>query len=1530
MNKNLYRLVFNQARGLLIVVAEIARRSHGQAGSGEGSGAGQRPGPALRMRLLSVSTALALGSSWLSLPAGAEMIADPNAPANQRPTIINAGNGVPVVNIQTPSAAGVSRNTYSQFDVNPQGVVLNNSRAPVQTQQAGWVDANPWLANGTARIILNEVNSNQPSLLRGFIEVGGSRAQVIVANPAGITCDGCGFINANRATLTTGIPQWSGGDISGYRVENGLIRIEGAGLNNRNVDYTDLLSRAIVLNAGLWGQEVRAITGSNQISTDLSQVTPIAASGSTPSFSLDVAQLGGMYAGKIRLVGTEAGVGVRNAGTLQASAGQFVVTSEGKLENKGTLTAQGALEVTARQGLENSGAAVISGATEVSLKTDGTLDNSARIYGSKVSVQADQLRNRSVAGQAGVIAAHEQLEIGARELHNQDHALLLSEQDLHVGRTLDAQGLATGQADVLANHSATLEATRDMTLKARQIDNINDNITTRMGAATQTTVDEYQLDGSPNRYQRNEVGIGRNDPNEDISYLYAPDGSGDSWNHYNYVRTTQSTEIASTDPGRLLAGGKLTIEADTLNNDNSRIMAGGDLLVTATTIHNTDTAGTRTISDNGTAEHYYRIQNKGHDSQGISTAAYAPPTTVQSITMGAAVYQGNAGLTAVTAAGSGGSVSNNALFQVNNAPTAHALIESDPRFTSYRQWLSSDYMLERLRLSPENMHKRLGDGFYEQRLVREQVAQLTGRRFLDGYANDEAQYRALLEQGATYAQQWQLRPGIALSAAQMARLTSDMVWLVEQQVTLADGSQHTVLVPQLYLRPRQGELNAQGGLMSGLNLRLNVSGDVISSGQLSGRQALALNADSVRLLGGQLDGNSVNVNTRSDLELQGGRILGEQSVDLQAGRDLIANSSTRTQSNAQGSRTNIDRVAGIYVSNAQGNLNAHANRNLTLNATEVANTGTLPTAGEVEGPAAGRIRLSAGQQLTLGTVTEQASHSIVWNGDNWRKDASSQQVGSQIHSQGDIQLIAGTDLTSRAATVSSDAGAIQVQATGNVNILAGEQTRALDEGHKVKGSNGLLSRKTTTTHTTLSETTAVGSTFSGDTVQIQAGQDVHIQGSQVGSTYGTEITAGHNLIIDAASNEQTQTTFKDVQKSGLFGTGGIGFTIGKQQQTNDTLTTTTTATGSLIGSTEGDVVLRAGQRYQQVGSDVVTGSGDIQIEGKQVSITETSESRHSEQNSKFKQSGLTVTLSNPVLSAAQTVSQMSKASKQTADPRMKALAAITAGAAVYNAVDAVQQNPGQAGGISISISIGSSKNESHSVEDQRNSRGSTVKSGGDLSIVARGAGQQSDLTVQGSQLKAAGDLTLSAEHDLNLLAARNSSDSHTTSSGKSGSIGIAFSLGGEKNGFSINAGGSKSKGQSNGNDVTWVNTQVEAGKQLTLKAGQDTNLIGAQAKGQRIVSQTGGNLTITSLQDSSDYHSQNSSSSFGVSLCIPPICAGASSVSASTSRSKLNSTWQSVTQQSGLLAGDGGFDVQVGQHTQLNGAVIASTDAAVR
>jgi len=276
MNKNAYRLVFNRKRGVLMAVCEVA-------------------------------TAVACAASGGS--ASAQIIADPNAGTNRQPVVITAGNGVPVVNIQTPTAGGVSMNMYSQFNVGTNGAILNNGRNNTQTVLGGWIMGNPYLATGAATLIVNQVNSNNPTLLNGPIEVAGQRAGVVIANPTGIQVNGLSFINAQSATLTTGTPNFNGNTVTGYTVNQGIVSVGGTGLDFGSTDYASILARGAQINAGIWAKHLTVVTGANQIAANVSQgasptaggaVTTTTGTGAAPSFAIDVGSLGGMYAGKIR------------------------------------------------------------------------------------------------------------------------------------------------------------------------------------------------------------------------------------------------------------------------------------------------------------------------------------------------------------------------------------------------------------------------------------------------------------------------------------------------------------------------------------------------------------------------------------------------------------------------------------------------------------------------------------------------------------------------------------------------------------------------------------------------------------------------------------------------------------------------------------------------------------------------------------------------------------------------------------------------------------------------------------------------------------------------------------------------------------------------------------------------------------------------------------------------------------------------------------------------------------------------------
>ena len=260
-------------------------------------------------------------------PCYANIIADSAAPQNQRPIILKDSGGNPLINIQTPNANGLSHNRYSQFDVAQNGATFNNQRGD-----------NPLLAKGTAKLILNEVRSNSPSKLEGALGIRGAKADVIIANPSGIQVNGGSFQNAGRVTLTTGSPTVKDGTVKEINVQKGQVTIGNKGLDNRRTDYTEVLSRAVVIQGKLQANQVSVQSGTQLVDYASDKAKATNSGGSKPTVAIDVAQLGGIYANSIVLIANENGVGVKNAGTLKAN-NRLVLTAAGKLENSGEISA---------------------------------------------------------------------------------------------------------------------------------------------------------------------------------------------------------------------------------------------------------------------------------------------------------------------------------------------------------------------------------------------------------------------------------------------------------------------------------------------------------------------------------------------------------------------------------------------------------------------------------------------------------------------------------------------------------------------------------------------------------------------------------------------------------------------------------------------------------------------------------------------------------------------------------------------------------------------------------------------------------------------------------------------------------------------------------------------------------------------------------------------------------------------------------------------------------------------------------------
>ncbi|MFY0449429.1 filamentous hemagglutinin N-terminal domain-containing protein, partial [Xanthomonas codiaei] len=332
--------------------------------------------------------------TWTSFPAWAQVAPTPN-PGGQTPGQQVAANGVPVVDIVAPNARGISHNRYSNFNVGPNGLILNNSAQISKTELGGYVAGNNNLQrSGAASLILNEVTSAS-SRLQGYTEIAGAKAQLVIANPNGISCDGCGFLNTSRVTLATGTPTLgSDGALNGFTITGGALSIGSNGLDAFNVDRLDLLSRQLSVDGSIWTRELVASAGTGRVNVDgmLLEVLP-GTDGAAPSIGIDVAQLGGMYAERIRLIATEAGVGVVSRGTLAAQSGDLQIDSAGQVSLSGTTVARDGLNVRAAGDLDQRGVL-------------GSQQGDVNLRGAQLRLSGDLVAAGALTAQAGGTLQH--------------------------------------------------------------------------------------------------------------------------------------------------------------------------------------------------------------------------------------------------------------------------------------------------------------------------------------------------------------------------------------------------------------------------------------------------------------------------------------------------------------------------------------------------------------------------------------------------------------------------------------------------------------------------------------------------------------------------------------------------------------------------------------------------------------------------------------------------------------------------------------------------------------------------------------------------------------------------------------------------------------------------------------------------------------------------------------------------------------------------------------------------------------------
>ncbi|HFC6244259.1 TPA: hemagglutinin repeat-containing protein, partial [Neisseria meningitidis] len=428
------------------------------------------------------------------------------------------------------------------------------------------------------------------------------------------------------------------------------------------------------------------------------------------------------------------------------------------------------------------------------------------------------------------------------------------------------------------------------------------------------------------------------------------------------------------------------------------------------------------------------------------------------------------------------------------------------------------------------------------------------------------------------------------------------------------------------------------------------------------------------------------------------------------------------------------------------------------------------------------------------------------------------------------------------------------------------------------------------------------------------------------------LKAGNDIDISTAHNRYTGNEYHESKKSGVMGTGGLGFTIGNRKTTDDTDRTNIVHTGSIIGSLNGDTVTVAGNRYRQTGSTVSSPEGRNTVTAKSIDVESANNRYATDYVHTREQKGLTVALNVPVVQAAQNFVQAAQNVGKSKNKRVNAMAAANAAWQGYQAAQQMQQfapsssagqgqNNNQSSGISVSVTYGEQKSRNEQKSRYTEAAASQIIGKGQTTLAATGSGEQSNINITGSDVIGHAGTALIADNHIRLQSAKQDGSEQSKNKSSGWNAGVAVKIG---NGirFGITAGGNIGKGKEQGGNTTHRHTHVgSTAGQTTIRSGGDTTLKGAQLIGKGIQADTR-NLHIESVQDTETYQSKQQNGNVQVTVGY------GFSASGSYRQSKVKADHASVTEQSGIYTGEDGYQIKVRDNTDLKGGIITSTRSA--
>ncbi|MBG5408810.1 DUF637 domain-containing protein, partial [Pseudomonas aeruginosa] len=478
------------------------------------------------------------------------------------------------------------------------------------------------------------------------------------------------------------------------------------------------------------------------------------------------------------------------------------------------------------------------------------------------------------------------------------------------------------------------------------------------------------------------------------------------------------------------------------------------------------------------------------------------------------------------------------------------LIETNPALTELKQFLNSDYLLGGLGINPDDSKKRLGDGLYEQRLVREAIVQRTGQRFIAGLNSDEAMFRYLMDNAIASKDVLGLTPGVTLSAAQVAALTHDIVWLEEVEV---NGEK--VLAPVVYLAQAEGRLGPNGALIQGRDVNLITGGDLRNAGTLRAQNDLSATAGNIDNSGLIEAGNRLDLLASGSIRNDQGGIIAGREVSLSALTGDVINERTVTQHQSS------YRGTGTTEAFADSAARIEAAQKLTVSAgRDVANIG-----GVIDSK--GDLALQGGRDVLVSAAVAERG----WTAGSQAYQTQTTQMGAEVVAGRDISVSAGRDISVAGSRIDARRD-VTFEAGRDVGLVAAaNEEHAYGKTKKVTFQDDKITQQATRVD-------------AGGDLAINAGQDLRLIASQASAGDEAYLVAGDKLELLAA-NDSSYYLY-DKKSKGSFGS----------KKTRRDEITDVTAVGSQISS-GGDLTLLSGgdQTYQgaklESGNDLAIVSG---------------------------------------------------------------------------------------------------------------------------------------------------------------------------------------------------------------------------------------------------------------------------------------------------------------------------------------------------